>query len=84
MSFRILDPKAALKLLELARQRVKPPEEILELKRQIEEETRIAEFDLSSTRVINQQAVEKIVEMKLNLDTLYGLWAEQEVEQESN
>ncbi len=71
----IMSREAALKLIELARNPYRPPQ-ILELKKKIETETRVAELKASATGHIDEEVVQRIVEMKLELDNLSALWAE--------
>lgn len=52
------------------------PKEIVELKKEIESETRAAELNASVTEKIDEEQIRKIVEMKLRLDSLYTAWAE--------
>ena len=67
---------ATERLLQLAQSGATPPPEIIELKQQIEAETRVAEFHLTINGIIDMDEVDKIVKMKLQLDYLYGEWAE--------
>ena len=79
MSHQFLSPEAARRALELAGKPYRP-KEIRELKDQIEKETRVAELKCSATGVIDPDAVQKIVGMKLELDNLYADWAEGKID----
>lgn len=74
MSMRLASPETAIRLLHLAGQSYRPPE-ILRLKEDIEAKTRVAELR-ASVGIINPMDVAEIVQMKLELDGLYILWAE--------
>lgn len=75
MRFRFLSPKASLKLLELAKHPYRPSE-ILKLKEEIEASTKAAEFKALVVGSVDPEEIARIVNMKLELDRLYGLWAE--------
>jgi len=77
MGFKVLSPAAAMKALELAGKSYRP-KEIVELKEAIENKTRLAELRASLTGTIDQELIHEIVAMKLELDRLYGEWAERE------
>ena len=70
-----LSPEAALRVLELAKSPYRPPK-ILKLNEKIEASIRAGELKLSITGSIDQEEITKIVNMKRELDRLYGLWAE--------
>ncbi len=72
---KFLSPEASLKALELAKSQYRP-KAIIDLKNEIEGETRAAELALSVENVIGKARIEKIVRMKLQLDALYAAWAE--------
>ena len=72
---RILSKESTLKLMELAKQSYRPPK-IVELKEQIEAETRVAELQYTATGSIDEAKIQAIVRMKLDLDNLFVLWAE--------
>lgn len=72
---RFVSPEGVKRMMTLAPHSYRP-REILDLKRQIAEETRLAEFFFASTGVIDYERVRQIVGMKLQLDGLYGAWAE--------
>jgi hypothetical protein len=72
---KFLEPKNALRLLELAGQSHRPLQ-IIELQEKIEGEMRAAGLLLSATGIIDQARVQKIVAMKLDLDGLFIDWAE--------
>ena len=75
MAMRFLEKEAVLNLLKLAERNATPPPEITNLKRKIALATRAAEIEAEAGR-INYDAINEIVNMKLRLDSLYGLWAE--------
>lgn len=70
----VLSSEATVRLMELAKQPYRPPE-ILKLKEEIEVSIRIAELKASAGPV-DPKEIARIVNMKLELDRLYGLWAE--------
>jgi len=73
MGTKFLSPEVALAMLQTD----KPlPKEIIDLKNAIEAETKVAELRASVNNEIDYAQVEKIVQMKLRLDGLYGQWAE--------
>ena len=74
----ILSPEAASRLMELAKSPYRPPE-ILRLKEEIDASMRAAELRASITGSIDFEKVTRIVNMKLELDRLYGLWAEEKL-----
>lgn len=76
MAMRFMEPSAVLNLLRLSQEKVPPPLEIIALKAEIESRTRAAELRSSITGKIDMNEVNEIVQMKLGLDGLYGLWAE--------
>ena len=55
------------------------PERILRQKERIAELTRLAELFARIYRVIDMSQVQTIVEAKLELDRLYGMWVEDEL-----
>jgi len=65
----------AMKQVELL---YRPPQ-ILELKERIDGEIRAAGVRASVTGVIDDAQVQQIVGLKLELDGLYGAWAEGEL-----
>lgn len=81
MTKRFLSREAALHALELAKSSYRP-KEIVELKEEIDAETRVAELNASVTGNIDLARVLKIVKMKLRLDALYADWAEGKIRQE--
>ncbi len=76
MAMRFMEPEAVLNLMRLAESRTPPPPEITQLKEEIEGRTRVAEFKTSVTGQVDMEEVGAIVQLKLRLDGLYGLWAE--------
>ncbi len=72
---RFLSPEATLRLLGLAKSPYHP-KVIVDLKNEIEAETRAGELAFSIEKVVDEKCIEKIVQMKLQLDALYGAWAE--------
>ena len=78
MEMKFSHPESAVRLLDLA-QRAYRPKEIQELAATIEGETRVAELRFSTTGVVDEERIKKIVEMKLRLDILYASWAEGEI-----
>ena len=79
MIMKFLPPEAALRLLDLAQSKTPPPREITELKERIETATKAAEVASQKTGRINHIALKTIVQMKLELDALYGKWAQGEL-----
>lgn len=79
MQMRVLSKEAALRLMELSQKPYRPAV-IIKLNAQIEAETRIAELRKSITGTLDMEAVQKIVQMKLELDRLFALWAEGKIE----
>lgn len=79
MAHRFLSPEAARRMCELGNKPYRP-KEIRELQEQIEAETRVAELKHSATGVVNPKAIQKIVQMKVDLDNLYGDWAEGKID----
>lgn len=75
MGVKFLSPEAALRVIELAGNSYRP-KEIIALKDQIDGETRAAEVNASITGCVDMNRINKIVAMKLELDALYGEWAE--------
>lgn len=73
MGLRILNPDEVKRMMELAENTYRPPQ-ILKLKEEIEGEIRVEELRASISGVINPKHIEKIVAMKIELDTLYALW----------
>ena len=76
---RILNKEVALRALELAKHEYRPAQ-ILELKEQIEAETRVAQLKANTTGTPDPEDVKKIVRMKIELDNLYADWAEGKIE----
>lgn len=71
-----LDPKTTLNLIRLVESKTQPPPQILKLKEEIASRTRIEELKSSATGQVDIQKVKEIVDLKLQLDCLYCLWAE--------
>ncbi len=76
---KFLNPDAVKRLMALAGQSYRP-KQILELKALIDAETKAMELHYSISEEIDKNQVDKIVEMKLQLDCLYGAWAEGKIE----
>lgn len=76
---RFVSPEGVQRMMALAPHPYRP-QEILVLKRRIAEETRVAEFFFASTGVIDHERIRQIVAMKLELDGLYGRWAEGDIQ----
>lgn len=79
---RILSRSAAMTAMRLGREvhsgkRKLPPEIILK-KKQIEAETLNAELFMVRVGAIDEGMVNRVVQLKLQLDVLYGNWAESE------
>ena len=83
-TFRVLSVQAALELLRINRDlhegTLTFPSEILECKRALREATRNAELFLYRMRTVDYSMVDHVVNLKLELDRLYGQWAERRVE----
>lgn len=79
MEIRFLDPAEVAHAMELAQSNYRPVV-ILNLKAEIEGDTRVAELRASVTGVVDEAAVVAIVEKRLQLDVLYGAWAEGKLE----
>ena len=79
MPLHFLSTEATLKAFELAQGSYRP-RQILELKAQIENETRALEVRVSAGGTVESAETAKIVQMKLRLDNLYALWAEGKLE----
>ncbi|MFA6593883.1 MAG: hypothetical protein WCT16_01370 [Candidatus Buchananbacteria bacterium] len=75
MALKVLDPKSALRAMELSRGSYRP-KEIIELKEAIDGETRASELAASVSGVVDLERVKKIVAMKIQLDGLYIDWIE--------
>lgn len=76
---RMLSQQEIRRMMELAQKPYRPPQ-IVELKERIEAETRVAQLKTDTTSVVDHEAVQKIVQMKLELDRLYTLWTEGKIE----
>lgn len=72
---RFLSPKAVERAFKLAESSYRPLA-IIKLKEEIEGETRAAEVSASASGIIDMKRVQKIVNMKLQLDCLYADWVE--------
>ena len=68
-----LSPEKTLKFLEISETSILS-KDIADLKEEIERETHVAELRCSVTGVIDPVQVQKIVGMKLHLDSLYIDW----------
>lgn len=80
MAMRFLTPEEALRGLKLAESPYRP-KEILELKGLIEVETACAEVLEARGMISNpEREGHRIAQMKLRLDSLYGLWAEEKIQ----
>ena len=75
MGMRFLSPDEALRALELSSKPYRP-KAVIELREQIAAETRAANLNASVTGFIDPERVEKIVQMKLQLDALYCDWVQ--------
>ncbi len=76
---KFLSPEAVERMFKLAESSYRPPQ-IVKLKEEIEGEIRVANSNALVTGSIDLERVQKIVGMKLNLDHLFGLWAEGKIE----
>ena len=76
MAMRFLEPEEALNLMKLVESGTPPPPEITQLREEIEGRTRAVELHSSITGQVDMGEVNAIVQLKLRLDGLYGLWAE--------
>ena len=79
MAVKFLSPEASTRMLKLAEGTYRP-KVIIELKEEIEGETRATELNASITGSIDLDRIQSIVEMKLRLDGLYVDWAEGRLE----
>ncbi len=77
--FKVLNKETVFKLMELTRKPYRPLK-IVELKEHIEAKTRVAELTYNTTGSISPVDIQEIVQMKLDLDNLYALWAEGKLE----
>ncbi len=77
--YRILSTDEAMTMLRLAgeyyRGKRKLPPEIVAKRKEIEAATRNAELFMINLRVVDVAMVDRVVQLKLELDTLYGSWA---------
>lgn len=75
MNAHVMSPDEFFRLvgLQLGKYR---PKEIVDLKVEIEGETRALEVNAQVTGVVDEERVRKIVQMKLRLDGLYMDWVE--------
>lgn len=78
-SFRFMSREGVERLMLLAEGPYRP-REILDLKRWIGAETRATVLAAGITGVVDYGRIQDIVEMKLELDRRYGLWAEDEID----
>ncbi len=74
-NFRTLSVEASLRALELAKSAYRPAE-ITEARRQLERAERDAELFTKRTGAIDFGKVDDVVAKHLQLDALYGAWAE--------
>ncbi len=78
MSFRIMDRSEVETLLRIGRDlhegRTDVPDEIKELRERIKKAIENAELFVALFRVVDMTMVHTVVEMKLELDALYGDW----------
>ncbi len=79
MAFRTLDPASIERLIKLSENPYRPPA-ILALQEEIEAATRVGVLRTTVTGKIDMEEVQRIVAMKLQLDGLYGAWAEGKIE----
>ena len=79
MSGKILSPEAVQRAIDLASKPYRPPQ-IIKLKEDIESRTKALELKSSVSGEIGQLEITEIVKLKLELDRLYGLWAEGKLE----
>ncbi len=75
MPVRILSSEAVSRILELRKKPYRPPE-ILKLKADIEIKTNVIQERAETTGLIHPEDIKEVARMKLELDCLYGLWAE--------
>ena len=76
---KFLSSKAVARALELTKSLYRPPQ-IVKLKEEIEAKTKALELKLSVSGQVSQEEINKIVRMKLQLDSLYAQWAEGGIE----
>lgn len=76
MPLSFLDPEDGIRLMKMAQNKEGLPADILNLKREIEAKTEEVEAKALASGYIDQGEVRRIVKMKLDLDCLYGRWAE--------
>ncbi len=72
---RPLTPAVAGRMADLASSEYRP-KEIRDLKHEIESETQILDLRLNSGIEVTRADINKIVQMKFQLDGLYGDWLE--------
>ena len=81
--WKILTRNEASSLMSLAdkyhRGEISLPPEIQTIKSRIKNATRNAELFMVRTGAVDENMVQEVVNLKLELDTLYGRWAESEV-----
>lgn len=73
MEMRFLSPAEVAHTMELAQSNYRPAA-ILNLKAEIEGDTRVVELRATVMGVVDEAAVVAIVEKRLQLDALYGAW----------
>lgn len=76
MAFRTLSPDAVKRLLTFRQEGTPLPLKITDHKAKLEEATQKAEEESIQTGVIDHDVVQRLLRMKLELDALYGDWAE--------
>ena len=81
-SLSFLSPEEALTVLrqagEVHKGKRKLPPEIVKKRKEIEEAIRNAELFLLRLRVVDEGMVNHAVQLKFELDALYGAWAKRE------
>lgn len=76
MAMRVLSKEATANLFRLAREKVPKPFAITQQRGRIAAATAAAEAEFARTGMVDMAVVNSIVKMKLDLDGLYCLWAE--------
>lgn len=77
---KFLGPEAIKRALELSKNSYRPPQ-IVKLKEDIEAGTKALELKVSASGQVSQEEINEIVRMKLELDRLYALWAEDKLDE---
>jgi hypothetical protein len=76
MSLVFLEPCVAIELINLASSGTPLPKEILEYKKRLEAAQKAAELAYVAHGGVHPVIIAAIVEMKIELDSMYGAWAQ--------